>query len=637
MARNLFLFLLGIIIPILLQFVAAQETPEFGQIFQLIEDENANDAEWLEYLWELREHPLDLNRATLQDLNRIPFLSPFLARSIIKYRQKKGDFRSPADLMEIENMTDEIREALMHFATIGKSRSKTNLLYRIQTRLESPLREGYRKKYYTNPLYIQHRLSFHGGEHFTGGLILEKDAGESDHLDFSSFHLQYQGPGRSFSILAGDYQMRIGCGLALWSVYGFPLTPATLPLFPELNAPIAGNRSSNENGYLRGLAMERVLGEDASLRLFFSSRSLDATLDEEENIITGLYTSGLHRTETEKEKKALLEERITGISLRKQGQKFQLQFTGLLSHYQYPFRDQPASQSHLSFSYSYLAGNFRPAGELVLFREKFPSFIQYIYMNSSIVEYEISVYYYHPRYFALRGRALGALSRIPQNRSGAAMLLNYRIFANTRIGGYVHFYRTLFDSEDMPFVNRDYLLEIRQKISGQQYYLQYRHKQRENDLTNFNEEEKQYQALRLGQLLRLSPRVTLQNRLEFHWTRPLLSTGRYYSTSLFHHLIWTPNRKWRVILRWTSFDIPEYDLRIYEYEPDLPGNFRIVMLNDRGYKWLLLLRWKTSRFIQFDFKYQQRFYPDLKEIGSGRDQIHSNRIHDFRVSFILKY
>lgn len=637
MARNLFLILLGIIFPFSFQSAAAQETAEFDRMLQFIEDENANDAEWLEYLWELREHPLNLNRATLQELNRLPFLSPLLSRDIIRYRKKTGGFRSPNDLMKIENMTDEIRDALLHFVTIGAPPGQTGLLYRVQTRLEYPFRDGYTRQEYGTPLYLQQRFSWYYGESIRSGIIIEKDAGENDYRDFGSFYLHYRKVERGFSLLAGDYQLRIGSGLALWSAYGFPFTPAALPLFPALSAPATGNRSSYENGYLRGFALEKSFRGNISLHLFFSKRSLDATMDEGGNIVTGLYTSGLHRTETELEKKARQQERLTGISLQKQGGNFHIQFAGILSRYQYPFQDQPALQNHLSLSYSYLAGNFRPAGEMVLFQGKIPAFVQYVYLNSKIAEYEIGVYYYHPRYFALRGRAPGVLSRMPRNRFGAVMLLNYRIFKNTRLGGYVHFYRTAFDAEEIPFVYRDYLLEIRQKFLGQQYYLQYRHKQRANDLPDFSEEEKRLQSLRLGQLLRLSAQVSLQNRLEFHWARPLLSHGRYYGTSLFHHLTWTTGRKWRIILRWTSFDVPEYDLRIYEYEPDLPGNFRIVMLNNRGYKWLVLIRWIPTRLIRFDFKYQQRYYPEIKEIGTGRDRIPSNRIHDFRISFRLKY
>ena len=636
-ARTLFLYLAGIILPALIQFAAGQDTPVIEPILYLIETDNANDAEWLEYLWELREHPLNLNRATLQDLNRIPFLSPALAQALVRYRKNNGNFRTPAELMKIENMSDEIRDALLLFTKIEQPREKSKFLYRIQTRLESPLREGYLQNHYGNPLFIQHRFSFYGIGRFNGGLILEKDAGEEDQLDLFSFHFRYRGTGERFSVVAGDYQMPIGCGVALWSAYGFPLSPATLPLFPRSNAALAGNRSSNENGYLRGLAVEKLLRENASLRLFFSSRRLDASLDQEGKTVTSLYSSGLHRTEKEREKKALLTEQIAGISLQGQKKSIHLQLTGLFSRYQYPFPDQPASQSHLSFSYTCLSGKFRPAGEVVLYRGKFPSFVQHIYMNSQRARYETSFYYYHPRYFALRGRALGALSQTPQNRFGTIMQLYYRIFTNTKLGGYLHFYRTILGNDDIPFANRDYLLEIRQKFFGQQYYLQYRHKQRKNDSVNSQGEDKQYQSLRLGQSLRLSPGLILQNRLEFRWSRPLSRHRRYYSSSLFHHLSWTPGRNWRIILRWTSFDVPDYDVRIYEYEPDLPGNLRITMLNHRGYKWLLLLRRRMFRFLQLDFKYQQQYYPDLKELGSGRDRINSNRLHDFRISLLVKY
>jgi hypothetical protein len=61
------------------------------------------------------------------------------------------------------------------------------------------------------------------------------------------------------------------------------------------------------------------------------------------------------------------------------------------------------------------------------------------------------------------------------------------------------------------------------------------------------------------------------------------------------------------------------------------------LLNGRGYKFFLMARWVPFKNCQINMKYGQRLYPDQQSIGSGLDEIYSNRIQDFRFSLLLKY
>lgn len=617
-------------------FAQAEQTLE--SILEQVEDESAENAGWLEYLWELKENPLDLNRAGLDDLTRISFLSPSLSQNIIQFRKRRKQFRNYRELLKVEGMTRERWEALAPFVTVHPISVRSGFIYRAKTYYQLPQRIGYRQGKYANPLYLQNRFIFRFGEEFSGGAVVEKDAGEQDNLDYLSYHLRYRNRGQTTSVLVGDYQMRVGCGLALWSAYGLPLTPAALPLLPNVGTPFSGNRGTNEFHFLRGVVLQQRVPGAGYLNLFYSRENLDATLSPDSQSVSSFYTAGLHRSETEQAKKGNLQLVLYGASFRSHLGKLQFQFTPVISKFEPLYQDFSPTRSLFSLSYRFSGGSaVRHAGEVVLSQGKFPAVQQYLIFRSQKIRYQVTGYYYHPSYFALFGRAFGALSRTPQNRLGTALMAEYRFSSATRVGGYAHFYRKIRSSESNLFVFRDYLLEVSQRFAGQMVKLQFRQKYRENDVENSPALEKKIYSLRLSYYLRAGKKLRLQNRIELRWAKPLIRLNRYYGFSMFHQAEWNPGQQLRLIARWTSFDVPDYDLRIYEYEPDLPGSFRMMLLNNRGYKWFFLLRWHPAGFVQLDFKYQQRTYPELKTIGAGADEISGNRTHEFRMSLILKY
>ena len=48
--------------------------------------------------------PLDLNRATFQELLELPHIGPALAARIVEARQKKGRFAKPEEILEVEGI-----------------------------------------------------------------------------------------------------------------------------------------------------------------------------------------------------------------------------------------------------------------------------------------------------------------------------------------------------------------------------------------------------------------------------------------------------------------------------------------------------------------------------------------------------
>jgi hypothetical protein len=137
-------------------------------------------------------------------------------------------------------------------------------------------------------------------------------------------------------------------------------------------------------------------------------------------------------------------------------------------------------------------------------------------------------------------------------------------------------------------------------------------------------------------LTRKDKNIQLHSRVELRWEKHNLSFSKKTALSFFQQIEWNIVNC-RIIFRWTTFNIPTYDLRIYEYENDLPGNFRSVLLNGRGYKYFLLVRWSRFPQLNVDVKYGQRLYPDQNTISSGLNEISGNRVHDVRLSVTVKF
>ncbi len=616
-------------------FLTAQEFEIVDHVLQDIDLENTRQVDWLEYLWELKNNPLNLNRAEVRDLLRIPFLTPRMAREIVRQRRKRG-FRTLEDLKRLPGMSDELFQALKPFVTVSPPPARFKLTYRLQAGLTLPTARGYQKQIYQNPLWVNQRIYFRNGSSLLGGIIWDKDAGEENYFDFGSYHLLWQNRQHQLRLTLGDYYLQYGAGMVYWSPFGLPLYPEILPILRIPEEVLRNNRSASPTGFLRGVNLSKGFGGAGKISFFFSRRQLDATISPSGGSISSLYIAGLHRTANEKSKQNRLEEVVFGSFFEKTfpGGRAQLLFSR--NRLQPPLAEHPGQYSFLSLALQAHPGKLVYSAEWALLNLRFPALVNQLYLERANFRYQFTVYYYHPDYFTLRGRALGSFSQVPINKLGTALLLRFSPWKGTRLSAYLHAYRPVRSPEDPAAVRRDYYLSITRVFSHQQISLRFKQKNRPLSQDISGEKEQRYDGLQLTYRYRISPQLTLQSRLESRWATLLPHPAHYQGFSLYHQLDWNLQRHLKLLLRWTTFDVPDYDLRIYEFEPDLPGNFFLQLLNGRGYKLLTLLRWNLSPRLQFDVKWQWRYYPDVREIGSGLDRIERNWLQQFRLSVLWK-
>lgn len=66
----------------------------------------------------MRLHPVNLNTASLGELQRLPGVGPKMAERILAYRQENGRFKSLADLDNVKGIGEKRMEKLGPLVTV---------------------------------------------------------------------------------------------------------------------------------------------------------------------------------------------------------------------------------------------------------------------------------------------------------------------------------------------------------------------------------------------------------------------------------------------------------------------------------------------------------------------------------------
>lgn len=334
--------LLSIIMLLMLQLTAAAQASLsweelFYDMMSAAEDDDvaANWAVAYETLSALADAPMDINTATRQDLEQLPFLTAQQLDDIEEYRYRYGPMKSLGELLMIPSITPLCRELLSHFVTIGAAqplgqRRLPKLADALSTAKQQltayshvPFftRRGDRNGYlgYRYKHWLQYDYSSCGGR-IRAGLVAAQDAGEpflsnknTMGYDYYSYFLQLRQMGRVENLVLGKYKVSAGMGLVFST--GFSLGKlAMLQSLARTTATLRPHASRSVADYLQGAAATVRLSSRLSTTAFASYRAIDATLNANGEAAT-LVTSGYHRTPTEISKKNNTHAAATGLRL----------------------------------------------------------------------------------------------------------------------------------------------------------------------------------------------------------------------------------------------------------------------------------------------------------------------------------
>ncbi|MBS1910529.1 MAG: hypothetical protein JST22_00960 [Bacteroidetes bacterium] len=353
----------------------------------------------LDYLERLRRHPLNLYRADEDALDRLPGISPMLARSILSFVRN----RHPTALAELDSLDDITADALLtlgDYTTLDSSARITLPEAIVRLRASSALEErrGYLgmlhrrvvrrdpvtgdslkvdtlplgPRYLGNPVAALARVQIEASE-WRAGLLFEKDAGEAllvrdtSAFTYADYELTEATPAHAdvrtrlgaflsayadgaagpVRIVAGDYDLEIGQGLLLWTSTGNFGTAAAVTAPLRIAHGASGHTSAEETRFLRGVVLETrrgALADNLEAMIFASSRSLDATLDasgtgaDSGTVIATLRSDGFRRTWSELRRSGNVSETLIGASVRSRSAEGSSGLTVYSTAYSSPFQ-----------------------------------------------------------------------------------------------------------------------------------------------------------------------------------------------------------------------------------------------------------------------------------------------------------
>jgi len=645
-----------------------------------VQDLDLNYEELYENLAQILANPLDLNRATQEELRSLFILNEKQLDQFLHYRDEEGPFLSVYELQVIPEFTSELVERLTPFVTVNDLSHQLNkslihrilheknnyLVYRHERTLET--KKGYRAdvdsslRYVGSPdkIYTRFRV-MHTGD-FSLGFTAEKDAGEKLNLkpsknrfgaDYISFHAEVLNKGRIKNLILGDYQAQFGQGLLLGGGFGMGKGSESITTIRRSNLGFIPYASLNEFGFFRGMACTTTITRNLSLSSFISNLKRDGNtnLDGNEDIssLSSFALTGFHRTPKENlNRKNISEMNYAGV----------LNYTtksvdaGVIIHqtnFSYPLYRTPTSYNQFSFQgnrntnaslfLNYTMNNFTFFGEGAQTLGHGNAFILGA-LSSLSTQFDMSLLYrkFDRDFHSFYSNAVSE-SVLPQNESGIYWGWKYVVSKKYSLSGYMDLFRFpwLRYRGYAPSDGNEWMVRFNYQPSKTvALFFQVREESKirnSNTLTNLYEVGNGTKRNYWINCDYQAGIFTLKTRAQFSSYR--LGNN---ATSGFA-LVQDVNldvKKISLSTRYALFDCDDYDNRQYVYERDVWLAYSFPAYNGTGLRTYAMIQYKLTSKIDIWLRWAYTRYTDRDVISSGSEAIDGNTKNDLKFQARIK-
>lgn len=661
---------------------------------ELLEEESAQEEGFSPALWEenreeweyLLANPLDLNRATRRDLERIPFLPPEGAQQILDYRARHGAFRSLQELQLLPAFSRRGLRLVGPFLCVrppgASADGQEGLSLRrgrhdLQLKASLPLyrREGYREKtvpelmenpdaaYLGPPVAHSLRYSFRLADRLQAGLTASNDAGEPffrgtnrKGYDAYSLYFLYRGRGWFHTLALGSYRIDLGQGLTMGN--GFLSSKGSaLPVAGLNRGKLRAHTSLDEYNYLSGAAF--VLQPLPRLRLsaFYSYRRPDGRTESGDTLVS-ITTDGYHRLPREAGRRHAAVLQTAGGSVHYLGTRleaglnavgyfFSKTYQPALRYYNtYYFRGRRGY--NLSADYRLLLGRTQLSGEIALDPAGHTALLQTVRQPLPGDWTAVLLYRrYDLRYRSFYARSFSEGGYV-QNEEGLYLGAEGPLpLRGLRLTLFADFFRFPYPKYNVSAPSRGFDLMGRLLWTprrGWQVDAYYRYKQKGKNLTSaaLDGEDRHSVVPYATHRAKLQLRYAAGGEEEFVAKTSLLFTSaghlrhrRGLGWMAAQAVVWKPRRlPLQAAAGVGGFRTDDYASRLYSYEYGLPYTFSVPSFYGRGLRAYVMLRYNWGRRLALIGKYGLTRYFDRSTISSGLQRIDSPAKQD--LDFMLR-
>lgn len=677
------------IVMILLTTAHAQEYPRKEIDLERLADElfafqdlDLNYEDLYENLALLLANPLNLNKATAEELRFLNLLTEEQVQSLIRYRTENGNLLSVYELQAVPGFDLQTINRIVHFFTVDDLSQRLSgsifrrviedgshyLLLRYEHTLET-------KRGFTDEVSPEQK--FNGDEHklymrfrssrpgdYSFGFTAEKDAGETLQwnpsnkyygADFTSIHAQVLNKGKIKNLILGDYQAQFGQGLILGGNFGFGKGAETITTIRRSNLGFTPYTSVNEIGYLRGAALTYQIIPHVNLSGFYSRTYRDASLATDStdlSFVSAFQTTGFHRNTSELSRRKSLGESQQGVVIN---YKKNFVDVGLIYHrlaYDVPVNRSPQPYNQFTFS----GDKLNNAGAYINYsRYNFTFFAEAAktihgglgvtsgLLGSLTPQLDVAFHYrnYQRNFQSLYSNAFGE-STVPRNERGLYWGWRYRWNRKYSLMGYMDFFR-------FPWLQyRNY-----RPADGYEFLLRFNYQPSRNILLFVQAREESKSRNTSGNESNLytsengikrnywiacdytaNPMLRLKTRAQFS----TYSIGNEFTKGMVVFQDVSLNfGKLSLTSRYALFDTDDFDNRQYVFERDVWLAFSMPALSGTGIRNYVLVQYDLSKKLTCWIRYAYLRYTDREEIGSGVDTLDSNTRNDIKLQVRYRF
>ena len=644
-------------------------------VTEINNDNETEDDSFLQQLQQFLKYPVNLNTADATLLKELVILSPVQIQNFISYRNLFGKFISIYELQAVPGWDIRMIQRLRPYVSIAYSQSLTTsfrermkggineILIRASQVLEKS--KGYKTDagsgnnfYLGSPqkLFVRYKYQFKNLLQF--GVVGERDAGEEffkgnqkQGFDFYSAHLFARNIGIIKSLAVGDFSVNLGQGLTQWQNLAFKKGPDVTNIKRQLSV-LRPYNSAGEINFHRGVGIT-LSKNNWETTVFTSYKKVDAnfvvdTLNNED-YISSLQTSGLHRTQNEVEDKGSQQQLAVGGNLSYTNSHLHVGINAIKYHFKFPVNKAAEPYNLYSLSgknlgnysidYSYTFKNLHFFGEAAATNHFNNAFINGLIISLD-AKIDMSLLYRNisHQYQSLYTNAFTE-NTYPTNEKGVYSGISIRPNDSWHIDAYVDFYKFpwLKYLVDAPSVGADYLAQATYRPNKQlEMYIRYRS---ETKSKNFNSDilplsfviNKPRKNVRLQVSYRINSYITLRNRVDIVWFDK--SGGDAQNGFLsYADIIYKPMlKKYSGNFRLQYFETDGYDSRMYAYENDVLYSYSIPVFYDKGFRYYVNFNYDINNKITIWLRWAQTVYKDKTTIGSGLDEIMGNKKSELKM------
>ncbi len=635
-------------------------------IAELATSDDMESPAWdntIDLLTELADSPIDINNATREDLERLPFLSDIQIEDIMAYLYQYGSMKSEGELAMIVSLDPLRRKLLTRFIFFGEKNEDRKFpklsdiskygKHDILASIKVPFyeRKGDKNGYLGYQYKHSIRYTFSYSDYVKIGLTGAQDAGEpffagrnSMGYDHYSFYLSLRKMGRIKSLVVGRYKVKMGMGLVINNNIGLGKLTSLSSLGRQSNY-IGGYSSRSDANYLQGAAITVSLPANMELTAFESYREIDATLNKDDGSIATILKTGYHRTPTEMEKKNNSSQSLAGGNLSFDKNGFHAGVTALYTHLnrnidpgeQLYRRYYAKGQDYwnISVDYGFNKGRFSFAGETATGDCNAIATINKLGFRASGSLSLMAVYRrYSYKYYSLFSESFSEGGYV-QNESGIYLGAEWHPSSYLSMSAYSDYSHFPWAKYLIDFSSRawDNLVSASYSRGNITLGLRYRLKMKEknNDEKNGLTDDITHKA-----------RLFVEYKTET-WklkTQADFTSDHYKENSngwmITQSASWTPNRKLSFSASAGYFNTDDYNSRICFYEKGLLYSFNYPSLYGEGVRYSLWTRLTLSSRIWITAKLATTDYFDRDHISSGLQQIDHSSMTDLELQMRVR-